>query len=510
MTQRARTPLLRARFAPRVFELAPECTVARVLDRLRARDGLVALDSAGGSPCRASVVAFDPLRGVSLPGDIAGLRGCLARLRPEPGDAVPGPFQGGFIGALAYDVGVAGERVIAVAPDAWRTPRIVGGLYTDFIVRDEVRAKAWLVLGDAPGDDRPSIERRRDEITAQLATENLRRESAHRPRLRSIGPLVRHTPASLHRARVQCVRERIAEGDIYQANLAHRFTRAIEGDPIDLYLRLRAVNPAPYMAFLAWNHTGDAGAEPFANGALLSASPELLLEFDGSRARTRPIKGTAPRGKTRAEDEARAQALLASAKDLAELAMIVDLERNDLGRIARVGTVEVLNFPRLESYAAVHHLSADVVARVREGCDATDVLAALFPGGSITGAPKLRSMEVIAEVEREGRGFFAGSLGFLDTRGHACFNILIRTLVWRPRPACGAPLRGEVSFHVGGGITWSSDPALEEEETCFKGAALIEALEEPSRAHSGSFEEEPRGRSESFDAKSRLRSRERA
>jgi len=171
-----------------------------------------------------------------------------------------------------------------------------------------------------------------------------------------------------------------------------------------------------------------------------------------------------------------ALALLGSEKDLAELAMIVDLERNDLGRCARPGGVRVEVFPRLETFATVHHLVADVAADVRPGVDAFDLLAALFPGGSITGAPKLASMDAIAELEGEGRGFFTGSLGFVDTRGHAAWNILIRTLVWRPRSR-----DGEVSFHVGGGITWSSDAAAEERETMIKGAGLLHALQAGGR-----------------------------
>ena len=183
------------------------------------------------------------------------------------------------------------------------------------------------------------------------------------------------------------------------------------------------------------------------------------------------------------QDRLRSQELLASEKDRAELAMIVDLVRNDLGRVARPGGVRVEGFPSLETYASVHHLVADVSAELSEGHDAWDALAALFPGGSITGAPKLASMRTIADLEGEGRGFFTGSLGFLDLRGHGCWNILIRTLVWRPIPApTGGTADGEVSFHVGGGITWSSEARAEELETRLKGAALAAALAGPGEA----------------------------
>jgi para-aminobenzoate synthetase component 1 len=397
------------------------------------------------------------------------------------------PFAGGFLGALSYDLGVAGED-LRLPPEPWGLPLVAGGLYTDFLARDEARGEVWLVLGDEPGDDRPPLEVRRAALLERLA-----RMAAPGP-VRALGPLERCVSAEEHRARIRRAQEEIAAGEIYQANVAHRLTRAVAGDPIDLYLRLRAANPAPYMGYAA-----------FDGGALLSSSPELLLQLEpegGARvARTRPIKGTAPRGATPEEDRARAAALLASAKDRAELAMIVDLERNDLGRVAQVGSVSVEPFPRLESYAAVHHLVADVACRPRPEVDALDVLASLFPGGSVTGAPKLRAMEVIAALEGEGRGFFTGSLGLVDLRGRALLNILIRTLLWRP----AGPGRGEASFRVGGGITWASDPELEDQETLAKARALARALEGDPAAPATNSPFEP-GKSAPRDAPRALRS----
>ena len=487
-------------------------SIGEIVRRLRGRRGLVALDSAAGAPRRFSWVAFDPLRGLALPRDLGGLRTFAAQLESSSSSPVPGPFQGGFIGALSYDLGVYGERAahgsiagatssatsgatdrsVACAIDPWRSPRIVGGLYTDFIVRDEASGATWLVLGEAPGDGRASVGERRREIESLLASG----ASAHDPArasVRPIGPLVRHTSPREHMARIDRARELIAAGEFYQVNLAHRFTRTVQADPADLYHRLRAVNPAPFMAYFAWDRDNASGAGDFPHGALLSASPELLFELEGRIARTRPIKGTIARCATKRADDRAARALLASEKDRAELAMIVDLERNDLGRIARPGSVRVERMAHLESYASVHHLSADVVAELGAGVDAFDVLASLFPGGSITGAPKLASMSAIRALEGEGRGFFTGSAGFVDTRGRACFNILIRTLVWRPterdgdaRRTGGAepePVRGEVSFHVGGGITWSSIAADEDRETLAKGIALEAALEPDAVEH---------------------------
>jgi para-aminobenzoate synthetase component I len=453
------------RFCPRVLELG-DVELSAALSLLREREQPVLLESARGEPRRWSWLAFDPLPPRARPeGELLGLRELHAQLgadgtggRGGRGDPVPGPFHGGLLAALAYDLGVARERPVRCPPEPWGLPLLVGGLYTDFLVRDEAARRTWLVLGEDPGDGRPSVRERLEDVARALAAVPSSSE------LRA-GPLVRHTPPEEHMRRVERARELIAQGEIYQANLAHRFTCAASGSPVDWFLRLLSVNPAPYMGFLGWGSTSLA-----APGAILSASPELLLEFDGERARTRPIKGTIARAEDATEDQRRRERLLASEKDRAELAMIVDLERNDFGRIARPGGVAVEAWPRLESYARVHHLMADVVAQPREGVDAFDMLAAVFPGGSITGAPKLRAMEAIAELEGEGRGFFTGSLGFVDTRGRCSFNILIRTLLWRPE------LGGELSFRVGGGITWSSDPAAEERETLDKASALVETL----------------------------------
>ncbi|QDU68028.1 Aminodeoxychorismate synthase component 1 [Planctomycetes bacterium Pla86] len=414
--------------------------------------GPVALDSVAGSPRRWSLVGFDPLVRAEGTTSIAGLRDLVGQI-PDLG--VQGPFAGGFIGALAYDLGVAGEA-LELPAEPWGQPLIAGGLYTDFFLLDHVRGTATLVAAELDDDPRGPLERRLEHARDRLADARV-----NPPPLAVAGRgLKRHTPPEEHRQRVEAVRELIRDGELYQANIAHRISCSVDQSPLALYESLRAANPAPYAGYLE-----------FPGGALLSSSPELLLDFDGREAVTRPIKGTAPRGIDDEEDARLARELLASVKDRAELAMIVDLERNDLGRVATPGGVSVDAFPELERYAAVQHLVATVRARPRPGVDAVALLEALFPGGSITGAPKLRSMEAIALLEGEGRGFFTGSLGFLDTRGRACFDILIRTLLWRPTPG-----GGEVSLRVGGGITWDSDPAAEESETIHKARAMLAAL----------------------------------
>jgi para-aminobenzoate synthetase component 1 len=251
--------------------------------------------------------------------------------------------------------------------------------------------------------------------------------------------------------------EYIYAGDVFQVNYAHEFRAPLRGDPLALYLRLREHNPAPYGAFL------DLGAAC----AVLSTSPELFLELSGARVWTRPIKGTRPRGATEAEDLELIEELRRSEKDTAELAMIVDLERNDLGRVCTPGSVAVVEEARIESYASVHHRVATVIGELERGRDRADLIAATFPGGSITGAPKIRAMEIIDELEVGRRGPYTGSIGILTDSGGMALNIAIRTAVVAD---------GMVRLHVGGGIVADSDPEAEHEETLDKGRTLFEAL----------------------------------
>ncbi|HIG87677.1 MAG TPA: anthranilate synthase component I family protein [Planctomycetes bacterium] len=447
-------------FRPRVFPLERVLDGGQLLSSLGQLPGAVLLDSAAGKPHNFTLMGFEPLTGVDLPGcfeDLAPF--CASIVFEEGADPVPGPFQGGFIGALAYDLGVPGEELDLPREEGLRAP-ILGGLYTDFVVTDHSISKSFLILGHDPGDERPSVPERVAKVQELLAHPRI--PTAPQP----IGPLVRHTPAHIHEERIRIAQAEIAAGEYYQANLAHRLTRSMRADPIDLYLALRRWNPAPYMGYLGTETT-----------TLLSSSPEMLLECSGGKLRSRPIKGTLPRGRTLAEDRIRAKELLASEKDRAELAMIVDLVRNDCSRVAEVGSVRVGPLPELESHASVLHLAADVSAQLAPGRTALDALRALFPGGSISGAPKLRSMEAIAALEGEGRGFFTGSLGFLDCAGNGLFNILIRSLVVRSKRVDGVlKSTQEVTFWVGGGITAASDPAAEERETRVKGARLAAAL----------------------------------
>jgi para-aminobenzoate synthetase component 1 len=261
---------------------------------------------------------------------------------------------------------------------------------------------------------------------------------------------------SQYEAAVRRVLEYIGAGDCYQVNLSQRFTACLAQTPWELYERLGAASPAPYSAFL------DCG-----DHQVLSSSPELLLSISGGRVETRPIKGTRRRSLDPEEDAAIAAELLRSPKDRAELLMIVDLERNDLGRVCEFGSVHVPALYSLESFANVHHLVATIRGRLRAEVSPLECLRAAFPGGSITGAPKIRAMEIIEELEPFRRGVYTGAIGWVDAHGNAEWNIAIRTLLVK---------EGIAYFNVGGGIVADSDPAAEYEETLTKAAGMVRAL----------------------------------
>ncbi len=263
--------------------------------------------------------------------------------------------------------------------------------------------------------------------------------------------------AAAYEAGVATVRARIAAGDTYQVNYTMRLTAPFDGDPLALYRDLALAQSAGYGAYL------DTGRRVIA-----SASPELFFEWTGRRLVTRPMKGTAPRGRWRAEDEARRAALLASEKDRAENLMIVDLIRNDVGRVAEVGSVRVASLFDAERFDTVWQLTSTVEAETRPDVGLADVFGALFPCGSVTGAPKVRTMEIIADLERAPRGVYCGAIGFVEPGGRAAFNVAIRTVVVED---------GVATYGVGGGVTWDSTPAGEHREALLKADVLARAGE---------------------------------
>lgn len=330
------------------------------------------------------------------------------------------PAQGGLVGALAYDFARPAGRRAA-------TPLLVA------------LAVERLLRFDAPDEAAPA-----------------RRASADDGTLERLSSLSRDE----YRRRVRAVQEHIARGDVYQANLSQRFERPLCVSGLRLYERLRLVSPAPFSGYLR-----------VADLELVSASPERLLRVEAGELLTRPIAGTRPRALDAGSDARLHAELLCSEKERAEHLMLVDLARNDLGRVAALGSVRVDELMAVESYAHVHHIVSNVRARLDAGYDAFDALLALFPGGTISGVPKRRCMQILDALEPVPRGFYTGSLFYATPDGNLDANILIRSGVVRD---------GRLSFHAGGGIVADSDPEHEYVETLHKAAALREAAEQAS------------------------------
>ena len=257
-------------------------------------------------------------------------------------------------------------------------------------------------------------------------------------------------------AAVEKARQYIIAGDIFEVNLSQRFEAELSTTPYELYRWLRQINPAPFACYLGFDEV-----------SVVSASPERFLRVRGDWVETRPIKGTRPRGKTPEEDETLANELVSSVKDRAENIMIVDLERNDLGRVCRFGTIKVTELAILEVFPTVFHLTSTVEGNLREGKNGIDLLKATFPGGSITGAPKVRAMEIIDELEPTRRSVYTGNIGYLSFNGDLDLNIAIRTFLVKGSKAY---------FQVGGAVVYDSDPEAEYQETLDKARALINAL----------------------------------
>jgi para-aminobenzoate synthetase component 1 len=360
------------------------------------------------------------------------------------------PFSGGAIGWFAYDLGRSIERLPAIAEDAEGTPELAVGLYDWALVVDHGKARAYLV---GRGRD-PRTVARWPELVRTFSEPAPPRARAP---FRVTGPVRSNLTPEGYAAAFERIQRHIRDGDCYQVNLAQRFAAPAQGDAWCAYRALRGLNPAPFSAFLSTPH-----------GCVLSSSPERFLHLRGGVVQTRPIKGTRPRGGTPAADRALAGELAASAKDRAENLMIVDLLRNDLGRVCAPGSVRVPELFAVESYATVHHLVSTVSGCLAPGQDAVSLLRACFPGGSITGAPKVRAMQVIEALEPHRRGVYCGAIGYLGFDGAMDTNIAIRTLVHS---------HATIRCWAGGGIVHDSAMEAEYQETLDKAAALLRLLD---------------------------------
>lgn len=432
--------------------------------RLRGHPGAVLLDS--GRPIapggRYDIMSCAPLATLEIDdrGSVSGVpalsclspfaaqRALLSRLEGDMPDSEL-PFLGGLIGYWSYDLGQQLEPVGQHAQPVVTLPASRVGLYDWALIQDHERGESWLVA---------SPERRR-QVLEWLAASPV-------PALpfRLSASFSGELDRAAYLERFATVQHYIRSGDCYQINLAQRFSAPFEGNLWNAYLRLRQATPTPFAGFMAW--PGSQGEQ-----AILSVSPERFLECRDDQVETRPIKGTRPRGDTPEADRALAAELEASLKDRAENVMIVDLLRNDLGRVCRPGSVRVPRLCGLESYANVHHLVSIVTGELAPGRHPLDLLAAAFPGGSITGAPKVRAMQIIDELEPSRRSVYCGSLGYVDLRGRMDTSIAIRTAV-----ADG----GRLHLWGGGGLVADSVGNEEYQETLDKIRHLMAALSNDS------------------------------
>lgn len=371
------------------------------------------------------------------------------------------PFQGGWTGWFAYELGTAFDRIQRHRDEPHPIPDLALGLHDWVIAWDHIGHQSWLISSgiDANGhrDDLRARDRARAVLERLGRPPGAARQSGAQDRRQSSSFAADFTEAGYRTAVARAI-ELILDGDLFQVNLAQRFATESCRDPLALYRAVCRETPAPMAAFIRHGAV-----------SIASASPEEFLRFDprSRLAETRPIKGTRPRDADRERDAALSTSLRKSTKDRAENVMIVDLMRNDLSKVCVPGTIAVPTLCAAEAHPTVHHLVSTVTGELQDGRDALDLLAATFPGGSITGAPKLRAMEVIATLEPTARGIYSGAIGWIGLDGGMGTSIAIRTLVMHD---------GVATLHVGGGITARSDPGDEYRETLDKARALFAAL----------------------------------
>jgi len=379
-------------------------------------------------------------------------------------DALPSPipFWGGAVGYFSYDLCHFIERLPTSAIDDLKLPESYFGFYDTVIVFDNLENKTYVASTGFPElNEKQRLKRamlRLEEMKSRLHSPLSYTSETYLENVEKTTEAVlksNFTPEGYMEA-VNRVREYIAAGDVFQVNISQRFETELTVSPYELYRRLRQINPAPFASYLNFDGV-----------TIVSASPERFLRVDGDWVETRPIKGTRPRGKNPVEDAMLAQDLLNSAKDRAENVMIVDLERNDLGRVCQYGTVKVTELAILETFPTVFHLTSTVIGKLHPDKKRIDLLKATFPGGSITGAPKVRAMEIIDELEPTRRSVYTGAIGYLGFGRNLDINIVIRTFIIKDNKAY---------FQVGGGIIYDSNAEAEYQETLDKARALIQSL----------------------------------
>ncbi|CZR06493.1 aminodeoxychorismate synthase component I [Trichococcus collinsii] len=441
-----------------IKEIVTELSSFELFSLFRDRKHCFFLDS-GMDPeklGRYSFIGFDPEMTLTAKAGVdafAELKAILEEYQLEYAGELP--FIGGAVGYFGYELRHQVERLPKEAYDDVQIPDSFFGIYDGAIVVDHLLGKVYLASPGFFGDPEKWVAEAEKVIMAaeglHFNVQGLDLDSETRPKLTA------NMTKTYYLSAIARIKEYIRSGDIYQVNMTQRFQCRTEASPYELYTRLRNINPAPFAAYI-----------DFGMGQLLSSSPERFLQIRKGKVQTRPIKGTRPRGATEQEDSANRQELLESEKDRAELLMIVDLMRNDLGRVCKTGSVKVTEMYHIEDYSTVFQLVSTVEGDLEDGIHALDCIKATFPGGSITGAPKIRAMEIIDEIEPTQRNVYTGSIGYVGFNGDADLNIVIRTILQKGDTAY---------FQVGGGIVWDSDAEMEYEETLVKAKALIEALQ---------------------------------
>lgn len=375
---------------------------------------------------------------------------------------LPVPFSGGAVGFLSYDLCHFIERLPRSTRDDLQLPESCLAFYSTILAFDNLTGKAYVFASGYPeqNDENLRLQQAAGQLQDMKAfiTEHIPKMSQARTKAASPAhpELKSNFSPAEYKAAVAKVRDHIIAGDLYQANISQRFETELTITPFELYNRLRKINPAPFAAYLKYD-----------DAVIVSASPERFLRLNNGLVETRPIKGTRPRCADTLNDKKMAQELTASSKDRAENIMIVDLARNDLGRVCQFGSVKVPELASLEIFPAVFHLTSTITGKLHPQKNLVDLLRATFPGGSITGAPKIRAMEIIDELEPTSRSVYTGALGYFCFSGNIDLNIVIRTFIIKGK---------KTYFQVGGGIVYDSDPEQEYTETLHKARALMQAL----------------------------------
>lgn len=468
---------------PLVEEIIPCPDVLEALAAFASMPEVVLLESALERPCvgRYSFLTAEPFETIEIPRVEFGadpLACVRQRLSQFPAETIPDlpPFQGGAAGVFSYELGGAWEQVPRSRADEFQLPDLVVGLFDWVLAWDHQQQRAWIIAHGFSGDTNTA---RTDAAANTIRSVLDRLQHASNPSFASLPknqaishPFVKfqsnHSPVpgfpgllsdfsrEEYLAAVERVIEYIFAGDIFQANLSQRLLASSSRHPLELYERLRRFNPAPFAAYFSHD-----------DWAIVSASPERFLRVSDGTVETRPIKGTRRRQIGVEADLFTRDALRESEKDQAENVMIVDLLRNDLSRVCLPGSLRVPALCSVETYETVQHLVSEIRGELAPNHDVWDLWAATFPGGSITGAPKVRAMQIISEIEPTVRGPYCGNLFYAGFNGETDSSILIRTLICR---------HGYVQCPVGGGIIAQSDPVLEYEETWHKAEAMLRAL----------------------------------